>query len=175
MNIKCPSCNFENVEGSDRCEQCLHSLMQRDIPRPKTEDSFQNLMLTAPVGALLTGKDLLVASPSDSVQKIIKILQKENKDCVLIYVRKKLVGILSNRDLVLRVAGKHPDLSKLKVEAVMTANPESVKAEDPIAYVINKMGMGGYRHVPVLRQDGTPLSIVSIQDVFRYISRLKNS
>ena len=57
----------------------------------------------------------------------------------------------------------------------MTVNPESVKGEDPIAYVVNKMGMGGYRHVPVLREDGTPLSIVSIQDVFRYISRLKKS
>jgi CBS domain-containing protein len=171
MKIKCPSCGFENFEGEDRCEQCLHSLMQRDIPRPKKDDAFQRVMMTAPISELLTGKDLLVASTSDSVQKIVKIFQKEKKNCVLIYKRKKLVGIISNRDLLWKVAGKFKDLPKVKAETVMTPNPEYVKPEDPIAYVVNKMAMGGFRHVPVLREDGTPVSIITIKDVLSYLSR----
>lgn len=172
MGLKCPSCSNENLLGEDRCERCLHSLMQTDLPRPKKDDALQSAMLTAPILDLITGKDLLVAKPEDSVQKIVKIFQKENKNCVLIYKKKKLVGILSNRDLLTRVAGKHKDLSKVKVESVMTANPEWVKGEDPIAYVMNKMAIGGYRHIPVLRANGEPYSIITLNDVLRYITRV---
>ena len=171
MNLKCPSCGFMNIQGEDRCQQCLHSLMQRDIPLPKKDDKIQTVILTAPISDLLTGKDLLVASTTDSIQKIVNILQKETKDCVLIYKKKKLVGIISYRDILRRVAGIYEDLSQVKAEAVMTPNPEYVKADDPIAYVVNKMALGGYRHVPVLAPDGTPFSIISIKDVLAYLSR----
>lgn len=184
MNIKCPSCGYDNLEGVDRCQECLHSLMQRDIPRPGKEDDFQKALLTRPVSDLLTGKDLLVCSPADTVQKIVKVFQKEKKSCVLIYKKEegaprgshgRMVGILSNRDLLLRVAGRYKDLTQVKVEDVMTKNPSYVHPEDPIAFAVNKMSMGGYRHVPVLRHDGTPLSILLIKDVLRYLSKSKKS
>lgn len=175
MRIICPSCGFENIQGEDRCSQCLHSLMQRDLPRPKKDDGFQRVMMTTPIGELLTGKDLLVASTADTVQKIVKIFQKENKNCVLIYKKKKLVGIVSFRDILRKVAGKHKDLSKVKAEIVMTPNPEYVKSEDPIAYAVNKMAMGGYRHLPVLAADGAPLSIIMIKDVLKYLSKRDKS
>ncbi len=175
MDIKCPSCGFDNLEGEDRCVQCLHSLMQRDIPRPKKDDKFQRVMMTTAIVELLTGKDLLVANPADSIQKIIRILREKKKNCVLVYKRKKMVGILSHRDILLKVAGKAEDLSKIKVESVMTPNPEFVRADAPIAYVVNKMAMGGFRHVPVLAQDGAPLSIILIKDVLGYLSRRDKS
>ena len=174
-NVKCPSCGFESMLGTDRCEQCLHSLMQTGLPQPKKGDEFQTAIMTTPVSELLTGKDLLVCSPEDTVQKIVKVFQKENKKCVLVYERKKLVGILSNRDLLLRVAGKYKDLSKVKIKEVMTGNPEYVTADAPIAYVVNRMAMGGCRHVPVLANDGTPYSIVIIKDVLRFLSRRSKS
>jgi hypothetical protein len=37
------------------------------------------------------------------------------------------------------------------------------------------MAMGGHRHVPVLRANGTPVSILLIKDVLRYLSRSKRS
>lgn len=172
MKIKCLSCGYENIEGEDRCAQCLHSLMSLDLPIPKKNDRMQTAIMTAPISELLTGKDLLVANTTDSIQKIVDILQKEKKDCVLIYKKKKLVGIISFRDLLRKVArGLYEDLSKVKAESVMTPNPEFVRADDPIAYVVNKMSMGGFRHVPVLRSDGTPFSIISIKDVLGYLSR----
>ena len=169
--IKCPSCGVENVLGSDFCEQCLHSLMQRGLPKPKVDDRFQHAMMTAPVAELLTGKDLLVAKPTDSVLKVVKVLQKENKSCVLVYDKKRLAGIVSLRDLLRKIAGHFDDLSKVKIAVAMTPNPEFVRAEDPIAFAVNKMAMGGFRHVPVLDQDGAPYSIISIKDVLGYLSR----
>lgn len=171
MYTLCPSCGCENIQGEDRCVQCLHSLMQRNLPKPKKDDGIQRVMMTAPIGELVTGKDLLVASPTDTVQKIVRIFQEKNKNCVLIYRRKKLVGIVSFRDILKKVAGKDKDLAKLKIEQLMTPNPEYVRAEDPIAYAVNKMALGGYRHLPVLQSDGTPLSIIMIKDVLKYLSK----
>ncbi len=168
--VTCPSCGVENIAGLDSCEQCLHSLMQKDIPRPKKNDSYQSALMTAPMTELLTGKDLLVAHPNDSVEKIVKIFKKEKKSSILVYKDHKLVGIVTNRDLLNKVAGKYKDLSKVKAEEIMTRKPEFVRANDPIAYVVNKMAMGGYRRVPVLRKDGTPLSIITIKDVMSFLS-----
>ncbi len=176
MKNSCPHCGYENRTEADHCAQCLHSLMKRDIPSVRRRDNaFQDALLKEPVSELLTGLDLLVCSPDDTVEKIVKIFQKEKKGCVLVYQNKKMVGILSNRDLALRVAGLHPDLSKVKVEDVMTRDPSFVRPEDPIAFAVNKMSIGGHRHVPVLRADGTPVSILLIRDVLRYLSASKKS
>lgn len=173
--MKCSTCGLENLQGVERCEQCLHSLMQRDLPRSKKDDALQTVMMAAPISDLITGKDLLVANTSDNLQKIVEILRNEKKDCVLIYKKKKLVGIISYRDILLKAAGIDTDLSGIKAEAVMTPNPEYVKKDDPIAYVVNKMAMGGFRHVPVLQDDGTPLTIISIKDVLGYLSKRDHS
>jgi CBS domain-containing protein len=175
MKINCPSCGFVNIEGEDRCAQCLHTLHQRDIPLPKKNDKIQAALLTAPISELLTGEDLLVASPEDTVQKIVKIFQEKKKNCVVVYKKKKLVGILSNRDILWKVVGKYPDLSKVKVADVMTYNPEWVKPNDPIAFAVNKMAMGGFRHIPVINEDGTPLSIILIKDVLGYLAQREKS
>jgi CBS domain-containing protein len=150
-------------------------MMVREIPRPRRGDAIHQALLSRPVSDLLTGADLLVCSPDDTIQKVVEIFQKENKGCVLVYKNKKLTGILSNRDLMLRVAGRQNDLSKVRVADVMTPNPDFVRPEDPIAFAVNKMALGGYRHVPVLREDGTPVSILLIMDVLRYLSRSKRS
>ena len=93
MSSKCPACGFENIPGEDRCAECLISLMQRDLPRPKKDDAIQKAMMTNPVSEIVTGRDLLVAKEGDSILKIVKILQDKKLDCVLIYQKKKLIGI----------------------------------------------------------------------------------
>ncbi len=59
----------------------------------------------------------------------------------------------------------------MTVGADMTPNPEFVRGDDPIAYVVNKMAMGNFRHVPVLSADGRPLSIATIRDVLKRLDR----
>jgi CBS domain-containing protein len=174
-DVKCPFCGADTLPGDERCPRCFHSMMVREIPHARKGDAIHQALLSRPVSDLLTGADLLVCDPEDAVQKVVEIFQKEKKGCVLVYKNKKLVGILSNRDLVLRVAGRFDDLSKIKVAEVMTPDPGFVHPEDPIAFAVNKMAMGGYRHVPVLREDGTPVSILLIMDVLRYLSQSKKS
>lgn len=174
-DTKCPYCGATTLPGEERCPQCLHSTMAREMPQVKKGDALHSALLSHPVSQLMTGADLLVCSPTDTVQKVVQIFQKEKKGCVLVYQKKKLVGILSNRDILMRAALKDDSLAKMKVEDVMTPNPGSVTPADPLAYALNKMAMGGYRHVPVLRTDGSPVSILLIKDVLRYLSQSKKN
>ena len=88
----------------------------------------------------------------------------------MVYKNRKLVGILSNRDILWKVVGKHKNLSKVTVGEVMTPNPEYVMPDDPIAFAVNKMAMGGFRHIPVIQEDGKPVSIILIKDVLDYLA-----
>ncbi len=53
-----------------------------------------------------------------------------------------------------------------------TADLETVRLTDPLAFVLHKMdGGGGYRHLPVV-QDGRVLGMLSVRDMLRHITRL---
>ena len=52
----------------------------------------------------------------------------------------------------------------------MTANPEVLSEKDSVATAINKMSIGRYRHIPVLRTDGS-YSVTSIKHVLKYIAK----
>ncbi len=52
----------------------------------------------------------------------------------------------------------------------MTPDPVILRREDPIAVALNKMAVGGFRHVPIV-DHGTPVAVVSARDVFRHIAQ----
>ena len=73
--------------------------------------------------------------------------------------------------MVLKALGTKKDLKDIPVSAIMTANPESLSSDDSVAYAVNRMSIGGYRHIPILK-DGKPTGMISIRDVMRYLSKL---
>ena len=83
----------------------------------------------------------------------------------------QLLGILSERDLLTRVASPEVDYSDAPVSDFMTPDPETVGPNDTLAFALHKMDCGGYRHLPVLK-DGQPLGMISVRDMLRHITRL---
>jgi CBS domain-containing protein len=83
----------------------------------------------------------------------------------------KLVGILSERDLMTKAADEQAAFRTLQVRQFMTPNPETVKADDSLAFALHKMDIGGYRHLPVV-SEGRPQGIVSVRDMLHHITRL---
>ena len=63
------------------------------------------------------------------------------------------------------------EYSRRPLLTIMTPNPESVGADDSLAYALHKMDVGGYRHLPVI-ENGKPVGIISVRDVIRHITRL---
>ena len=58
----------------------------------------------------------------------------------------------------------------MTVDEHMTPDPEFLTDEDPIAYALNKMHVGGFRHVPIVNDDMSPTGLISISDIISTIA-----
>jgi len=126
----------------------------------RIQDSIQSLGLGAP----------LVVEEGTNLKNALNLLQKKEQNCLLIVSGNKLSGILTERDILLKVTGKGFDLDLVTVEEFMTPNPEHLGPEDPIAYALNKMHIGGFRHVPIVDDDLIPISVISISHIISTIA-----
>lgn len=104
-----------------------------------------------------------------SVQEAVTLMQQRQFGCVLVTEGVKLTGIITERDVITKALGKAQQLTAIRIEEIMTAKPESFQPEDKIAFVMNAMHVGGYRHVPVVDEQNVPLAVISVKDIIGFI------
>jgi CBS domain-containing protein len=145
--------------------------MQRDIPQPSKEKLHKKIM-TERVADFISKVPPIIVGPKTSVEEVIKKMQAlPTKGCVLVCDQnKKLLGIASIRDILLKVAGIVKDLSSYPVEKIMTPRPECLDKDAPLSFALHKMSIGKFRHVPVL-DNGIPIGVVSTRDIIEYLSK----
>ncbi len=161
----CPYCGHNNLDGVDTCEECMHDLSVFDVPRPT--GGLQTHLMEDTIAHIPYDR-LALVSPNDSVAHAVSRIKTIGIGQAVVVEDDKVVGILTERDLLNKVAGRELDLKKLPVSEVMTKSPETIGERDPIRVVINKMAVGEYRHVPIVR-DGRPVGIISAKAVANYI------
>ena len=82
----------------------------------------------------------------------------------------KLIGIFTERDVLMRVAGIVEDLTQAYVADYMTAEPISLKAGYPIADAIYLMSHYGFPYLPLVDDNDRPEGIISFRDVVAYLN-----
>jgi CBS domain-containing protein len=120
-------------------------------------------MPNRPVRDFLARDVLLKASPEESARDAAIGMAAHHCGAVLVCRDDTLIGIFTERDLVARVVAMGRDLDTPLLE-VMTANPDTIKAEAPIIDAIRQMNEFGYRHLPVVENERI-LGILSIRDL----------
>ncbi len=113
-----------------------------------------------------------VGSP---VSIVIDMMQEGGRGCVLVVDEdEQLVGIITERDLLQHVSGQRAAPAEFKVEQVMTPDPEVLRASDPIAFALNLMHLGRFRHVPLCvwddQDEAYPIGIISTRDILEHIA-----
>jgi CBS domain-containing protein len=162
----CPSCGHNNIEGADRCEECVTSLLNLDVPQSGREGPATSIMETD-ISQL--GQELLSVSPETSALEVIRKMKAAGLGCALVIENESLVGIFTERDLLNRLTGAKASSHQTAVSELMSVNPEVLRETDSVATAVNKMSMGHYRHIPIRRADGS-YSVTSIQHVLKYIA-----
>ena len=117
-------------------------------------------MLDEPVRKIIQGQKLLTAKPDALVAGVARRMAKAKVGAVLVVDGKKLVGIFTERDLLVRVVAKGLEPKTTPLSKVMTANPVTVSADKPLGYALVVMHRKGFRHLPLV-EDGKPVGIVS--------------
>lgn len=122
------------------------------------------------VGILLKRKSaaLVTIAPDVSLTDAIVCLAKHRIGAVVVVDdRGRLVGILSERDVVRILAEKGVEILGAPVSSVMTRSVVTCTADESIPTIMERMTTGRFRHVPVVEGDAM-LGIISIGDVVKH-------
>jgi CBS domain-containing protein len=162
----CPACGTENFDGADHCVECdsdLSAIETRSLDPLEVRlhhDHVINAVKPNP----------LIVSPLDTVDEVVQQMSEQGRTCALVSYDNVLVGIFTERDVLRKLSADYDSLKAAPVRDFMTPAPEALEAKTPLTFALNKMSVGGFRHVPVVSEDQQPLGVVSVQDLLAHIS-----
>ena len=147
-------------------DELLDEERQRAEPEPTPpgpERLYQHLIRT-PIGKS-NPRPAICVNPHTSVADAIALMKQHAMGCVLVEADRRLVGIFTERDVLFRVVSGKLDPEGTPVSRVMTPDPETLTMEDELAWVLNLMAVGGFRHVPIVDDQARPVAVLSVKDI----------
>jgi CBS domain-containing protein len=114
-------------------------------------------------------RTLLVVQASDSVGQTIRAMNERHVGCALVIRDERLAGIFTERDVLTKVAASGLDHERTRVEQIMTADPATLPASAPIGFALRHMTDEGYRHIPLVDDQGRPLGVVAVRDIVAWL------
>jgi len=113
-------------------------------------------------------KNPVCCLPNDMVTKAAGLMKSENIGSVPVIENeqtKKLVGIVTDRDLALKIVAEGRDAKSTQVAAVMTGKVVTCRAEDDLQKALDAMAEHQLRRIPVVDSDNKILGIIAQADV----------
>jgi hypothetical protein len=104
--MDCPACGQENLTGMEVCDNCGADLAGQDVPQSAL--TFRGRLLGEHLDELGAPPPLTVA-PETPIETVIARMHDAEADCVLVVADDRLVGIFTDRDAVVKAAGKRLD------------------------------------------------------------------
>jgi CBS domain-containing protein len=113
------------------------------------------------------GSDVVTVQPSATVQEIANIITSRRIGAVMVLSEPgKMVGIVSERDVVKAIGGHGDAALRLTAGDIMTRNVITASPRTTIEEAMELMDTGYFRHLPVL-DEGAMVGIISVRDVVR--------
>lgn len=137
------------------------------------EDAYEDghrvgdALLSTPVSELMAD-DPLVIDADATLVSAVSAMNEHRTGCVLVQEAGKLVGILTERDLLRRVIFRDGNRS-WPVKTVMTPRPSTLPPTASVAFALNRMSLDGYRHIPIVDGDGKAIGVISVKDIVKLV------
>ena len=109
--------------------------------------------------------DPVCVSQGDSIREAARIMAREDTGVVPVVDGKKIVGMITDRDIVVRLVAEGKDPSNANVKEAMTKNIRAVKENDTVNDVLHFMSGSQVRRVPVVNDRNEIVGIVSMGDL----------
>ena len=113
-------------------------------------------------------KNPVCCLPNDVVAKVAQLMKSENVGSIPVIENeqaKKLIGIVTDRDLTLKVVAEGLDSKSIKAEAVMTLEVVTCLADDDLQKALDVMAKHQLRRIPVIDKDHKVVGIIAQADV----------
>jgi CBS domain-containing protein len=117
----------------------------------------------------------LVTVPTGApVSEAARLMRSEHVGAVVVTEggaeRRRIVGILTDRDIVRAQVERTADLASLSAGQTMTSNPLVLSERESIGGAIACLRARGVRRAPVARDDGTPVGLISVDDLLTHLA-----
>ncbi len=113
------------------------------------------------------GRRIISTNPRATVQEVCELMVKESVGAVIVLDEGKLVGILSERDVVRRVTAGRRNPESTTVSDVMTAPVRTVPEGTEAEAALEIMHHGNFRHLPLIDPEGQVVGMLSVRDLLR--------
>ena len=116
------------------------------------------------------GNEAYATKPDATVDDAVVEMCRVKVGALLVVENGRNVGIISERDLLIRVLLAHRDTAKTLVKEVMTGRVVTIDIDDTVHCAMTMMTHKRCRHLPVV-EDGEIVGVVSIGDLVRTLSQ----
>lgn len=104
-------------------------------------------------------------SEKDSIRDVARIMRDEDTGIVPVVDGKKVIGLITDRDIVVRGLAEGKDLGNARVNEFMTKQVRSVREDDSVNDALQLMTGAEIRRVPVVNRNDEIVGIVSLGDI----------
>ena len=108
-------------------------------------------------------------SPDAPLGDALTAMRAAGGDAVLVKDGARLVGILTERDVLTRILGADVD-ERSPVSVFMTEDPHTLPAEATLLEAMRAMESGRYRNVPLIDEEGNIVGLLRQQDLLEYVA-----
>lgn len=115
-------------------------------------------------------RDVMTTNPAcvserDSVLEVARIMRDQDTGVVPVVDGKKIIGMVTDRDIVVRAIADGKNINDVRVNEVMTKHVRSVNEDSSVDEVLDLMSSAQIRRVPVVNHSNELVGIVSIGDI----------
>ena len=122
--------------------------------------------------------DPVSCEPNDAIQKVARIMKQNDVGSVPIVesqAARRLVGIVTDRDIVVKVLAEGRNVEQAAARDAMTVNPAACRLEDDVDKALALMAERQVRRMPVVDEAGRLRGIIAQADIATRISRDKET
>jgi CBS domain-containing protein len=102
--------------------------------------------------------------PGETILHSSIIMREWKSSAVLVIERGKLLGIMTERDIVFRVVAMGLNPATTAVGTIMTTSVQTIHQDKPFGHALHLMYEGGFRHIPVVDDHETPIGLLAAHD-----------
>lgn len=110
----------------------------------------------------------IIVGPNASLADAVEHMRQGRAGYVFVCEGDSLVGVLTERDLLMKVAGQNVGYDA-PVSDFMTRDPRTIHADEPIAKAMCMMNEGSYRHLPLVDEGGKVIGAVTTRHLINFI------
>lgn len=116
------------------------------------------------ISSIIEDRPLISCNSGTTVREACQLMTAKKVSALAVLEEGRLAGIFTERDALWKILSAGLDADKTLISDVMVRNPQTVRAAMPLAYALHVMFEGGFRHVPIVDDEGLPIGMVSARD-----------